>query len=267
MGGSDSNVADVGVAFAFGWVGAAAASPPWPGAVEACGDVGGDSGFGVATSQVRSAEARALGVGGSDDRCRTDSSCDAWPSERSGWSVVNEHAAKSAVRSMGCPSVHVPASVLLRDPSGRASHSAPRWMSRYLPQTVLGRAMRGLARSAQRHPTERASRFRLLETSRHSMQDAPSAQPAGSGRRAWAAQGARPGQRRSRRLARFATWAGARTGLRGAVAARSRIPQARVRGLAMRVGLLGVRILSSVARAGLHVSRRGPGRGRGCAEP
>ena len=62
MGGSDSNVADVGVAFAFGWVGAAAASPPWPGAVEACGDVGGDSGFGVATSQVRSAEARALGL-------------------------------------------------------------------------------------------------------------------------------------------------------------------------------------------------------------
>ena len=199
------------------------------GAVEACvGDVGGDSGFGVATSQVRSAEARALGVGGSDDRCRTDSSCDAWPSERSGWSVVNEHAAKSAVRSMGCPSVHVPASVLLRDPSGRASHSGPRWMSRCLPQTVLGRAMRGLARSAQRHPTGGLRVSRLLETSRHSMQDAPSAQPAGSGRRAWAAQGARPGQRRSYRLARFATWAGARTGLRGAVAARRRIPAGQI---------------------------------------
>ena len=62
---------------------------------------GGDSGFGVATSQVCSAEARALDVGGSDDRRRTDSSCAAWPSERSGWTVVNEHAAKSAVRSMG----------------------------------------------------------------------------------------------------------------------------------------------------------------------
>jgi len=51
--------------------------------------------------------------------------------------------------------------------------------------------------------------------------------------------------------------------LRGAVAARRRIPQARLRSLSMRVGLLGVRIPSSVARAGLHVSRRGPGRGRG----
>ena len=124
---------------------------------------------------------------------------------------MNEHAAKSAVRSMGCPSVHVPASVLLRNPDGRASHSGPRWMSRYLPQTVLGRAMRGLARSAQRHATERASHFRLVETSRHSLQGAPSAQPAGSGRRAWAAEGARPVQRRSRRAARFATWAGTRT--------------------------------------------------------
>ena len=113
---------------------------------------------------------------------------------------------------MGCPSVHVPASVLLRDPDGRASHSGPRWMSRYLPQTVLGRAMRGLARSAQRHATERASHFRLVETSRHSLQGAPSAQPAGSGRRAWAAQGARPVQRRSYRPLRFATWAGTRTG-------------------------------------------------------
>ena len=40
---------------------AAAASPPWPGDGEArgCEDAGWDSGFGVATSQVRSAEARA----------------------------------------------------------------------------------------------------------------------------------------------------------------------------------------------------------------
>ena len=209
----DSGLAHTGVTFAAVWVATAAASPPWPGDGEArgCEDVGGDSGFGVVTSQVRSAEARALDVGGSDNRRRTDSSCAAWPSERSGWTVVNEHAAKSAVRSMGCPSVHVPASVLLRDPSGRASHPGPRWMSRYLPQTVLSRAMRGLAQSAQRHATERASHSHPIATSRRSLQGAPSAQPAGSGRRAWAAQGARPGQRRSRRLARFATWAGART--------------------------------------------------------
>ena len=38
-------------------------------------------------------------MGGSDDRCRTDSSCDAWPSERSGRTVVKEHAAKTAVRA------------------------------------------------------------------------------------------------------------------------------------------------------------------------
>ena len=214
VGGGDSSVAEAGVATTCGSWRAAAASPPWPGDGEArgCEDAGWDSGFGVATSQVRSAEARALDVGGSDDRRRTDSACDAWPSERSGWTVVNEHAAKSAVRSMGCPSVHVPASVLLRDPDGRASHSGPRWKSRYLPQTVLGRAMRSLARSAQRHATERASHFRLVEMSRHSLQGAPSAQPAGSGRRALAAQGARPVQRRSYRPLRFATWAGTRTG-------------------------------------------------------
>ena len=122
-----------------------------------------------------------------------------------------EHAAKSAGRCADCPAVHAPASVLLRLPAERASHSGPRWMSRYLPQTVLGGAMRGLARSSQRLPTERASRSRPVATSRHSMQGAPSAQPAGSGRRAWAAQGARPAQRRSRRLARFATWTGTRT--------------------------------------------------------
>ena len=123
-----------------------------------------------------------------------------------------EHAAKSAGRCADCPAVHAPASVLLRLPAERAAHSGPRWMSRYLPQTVLGGAMRGLARSSQRLPTERASRSRPVATSRHSMQGAPSAQPAGSGRRAWAAQGAKPAQRRSRQPARFATWAGTRTG-------------------------------------------------------
>ena len=122
-----------------------------------------------------------------------------------------EHAAKSTGRCADCPAVHAPASVLLRLPAERAAHSGPRWMSRYLPQTVLGGAMRGLARSSQRLPTERASRSRPVATSRHSMQGAPSAQPAGSGRRAWAAQGARPVQRRSYRPLRFATWAGTRT--------------------------------------------------------
>ena len=51
-------------------------------------------------------------------------------------------------------------------------------------------------------------------------------------------------------------------GLRGAGAARRRIPRASVRSLGRRVGLRRVRDLGSVARAGLHVSRRGPGRGR-----
>ena len=183
---------------------------------------------------------------------------------------MNEHAAKSAVRSMGCPSVHVPASVLLRDPSGRASHSAPRWMSRYLPQTVLGRAMRGLARSAQRHPTDglRVSACSKRRGTRCKTLPRPSLQGLDGGH----------GLRRVRDLGSVAR-AGLHVSRRGPgrgrgcaepVTARSRIPQARVRGLAMQVGLLGVQ---SEQRHSRRLAFRDVGRGedgaarsRSCAQ-
>ena len=202
-----------------------------------------------------------------------------------------EHAAKSAGRCADCPAVHAPASVLLRLPAERAAHSGPRWMSRYLPQTVLGWGDAGPCTGSQRLATERASRSRPVATSRHSMQGAPSAQPAGSGRRHGLRRVRNPAQRRSpactfrdvgrdedggcaelccaqRALAdsptRFATWAGTGRMLRGAVAPRRRIPW-RLRGRADGWGCAGCEIPSSVL--GLHVSRRGPGRDGCCAEP